>query len=107
MGSGLPYLLLELVAEVAVVAYVPEILEQRGGGKEKKDQQERAAARVGVAAHLPEADRNDERSQRGQDRQGRKMVAVDPALQGEPGRRTRRQQREKSGDEDEIALRRP
>lgn len=107
MGSRLPHLLLELVAEIAVVADVAEILEERAGRKEKKDEQEPAAALIRIAAHLPEADRDDERGKRSEDGERRKVVAVDRGLQDEVRGGSGCQQRQEPGREDPIPLRRP
>lgn len=63
--SGLPNLLLQLIAEVTIFPYVAEIAEERAGGDEETGEENPAAAFVGEFAHLAEADGNDEGRQCG------------------------------------------
>ena len=74
---GWPDLLLQLIAEVAVPAYVAEIGKEGCAGDEDTDEKNPAAAPVGKAAHLAKADGDEKGSQRGKNGQRRERIALD------------------------------
>lgn len=84
--SALPDLLPELIAEGAVLTHVAEIREECSCGDEQPDQENPAAALVGEAAHLAEADGDEESGEGGQDGERRKRIAVDCRFEDQPCR---------------------